>query len=63
MRILLDKIFRFGVKLCMLTGVTFLVTACYAPANPPEMYEDGYQQDQQRVEQQLSSAISSEETA
>ena len=53
MRTLLDQILRFGVKLCMLTGVTFLVTACYAPANPPEIYEDGYQQDRQQVEQQL----------
>lgn len=58
MRFLLDKIFRACIKLCMLTGVTFLVTACYAPANPPEMYDDTYRRDQQQVEQQLAQEAS-----
>lgn len=41
MRTLLDKILRAGIKVLMLTGITFTVTACYAPPptgyyNPPE---------------------------
>jgi hypothetical protein len=51
MRALLDKIIRAGIKLCMLTGVTFLVTACYAPANPPDIYGEEYKKDHDRMEQ------------
>ena len=55
MRILFDRILRMGIKLCMLTGITFLVTACYAPANPPELrQEKGYQQAQQQMDQFLA---------
>ena len=64
MRALLDKIFRAGIKLCMLTGVTFLVTACYAPANPPDIYGDEYKQDHERMEQNFQKFTSGQsETA
>ena len=53
MRTLLDKILRASIKLCLLTGVAFTVTACYAPANPPEIDNPQQQADQQQLEQQL----------
>ncbi len=53
MRTLLDKMLKVGIRLCMLTGVSFLVTACYGVMNPPQGYEDDYQTRQNRVEQQL----------
>ncbi len=55
MRNLLDKILRSGIKLCLLTGVAFTFAACYGPA-PSERYwnEPEYQQDQEKLEQQLS---------
>ena len=43
-RIIIDKLLRAGIKLCMLTGVAFTFAACYAPApgywEEPE-YEEG----------------------
>lgn len=55
MRELLDKIFRAGIKLCMLTGVAFTVTACYGvPPDKREWYNDpSYEADTQQVEQQV----------
>ena len=54
MRTFLDKILRLGIKLCMLTGVTFIFAACYGPGPREEWYNDPeYQADQQQVEQQL----------
>jgi len=35
MRKCFDKIFQSAIRLCMLTGVTFLVTACYGVAPEP----------------------------
>ena len=60
MRTLLDKILRAGIKLLMLTGITFTVTACYAPAHP-DYYNPPEQEDlEQRV---LQAARSSNEVA
>ena len=55
MRNLLDKILQAGIKLCLLTGVAFTFAACYGP--DPRGWEnepDQYQQDQQKLEQQLT---------
>ena len=52
MRILWDNILRFGIKLCMLTGVAFTFAACYAPA-PGYWEEPEYEESQQKVEQQI----------
>jgi len=38
MRRLTDKLLQGAIRICMLTGVTFLVTACYGVA--PEPYPD-----------------------
>ena len=57
MRILWDKILRFGIKLCMLTGVAFTFAACYAPA-PGSWEEPEYQEAQQQVEQQIHESAS-----
>ena len=53
-RICFDSIMRAGIKLAMLTGVAFTVTACYG--TPPGRYYDdpAYQADTQQVEQQLA---------
>ena len=53
MRTLLDKILRGSIKLCLLTGVAFTVTACYG--TPPREYynEPEYQEDTQQVEKHL----------
>ncbi|MCR5050812.1 MAG: hypothetical protein K6A36_06985 [Paludibacteraceae bacterium] len=64
-RVLIDKIFRAGIKLCMLTGVAFTVTACYGV--PPERREHWYPNEpdyenaQQKVEKQLQQAAQSED--
>ena len=63
MRYILEKILRAGVKLCMLTGVTFLVTACYGVRPEPDFYGSDYKRDQERLEQQLQSAHQADETA
>ena len=54
MRNLIDTLLRFGIKLCMLTGVACTFAACYGPA-PERRWQDvpAYQQDQQEVELQL----------
>ncbi len=57
MRTTIDKFLQLGIKLCMLTGVAFTFAACYGP--PPErrwQNEPEFQQDQQKMEQQLQSA-------
>ena len=60
MRTLLDKILRASIKLLMLTGITFTVTACYAPAHP-DYYNPPEQEDlEQRV---LQAASSTDEVA
>lgn len=60
MRILWDKILRFGIKLCMLTGVAFTFAACYAPAPGYWNYleEPEYEEAQQKVEQQIHESAS-----
>ena len=56
LRFSLDKIIRGGIKLLMLTGVAFTVTACYGVMTPPELQDnEEYQADTQKVEQQLMS--------
>lgn len=54
MRVIIDNFFRWGIKLAMLTGVTFTMTACYGVV--PNQYADDeeYQVDSQRVEQVLA---------
>ena len=47
-----DKLMRAGIKLAMLTGVAFTVTACYGV--PPRNWDnEAYEADTQQVEQQL----------
>lgn len=55
MRLLLDKILQSGIRLCMLTGIAFTVTACYAPPPyDPDMEEwTRYHEDSLKVENQL----------
>ena len=56
MRVLLDKILRSGIKLCMLTGVAFTFAACYGPA--PDYWDDPeFRHDQEQTEQQIQEAI------
>lgn len=57
MRILIDKLLRAGIKLCMLTGVAFTFAACYAPA-PGFWEEPEYEEAQQKVEQQIHESAS-----
>jgi starvation-inducible outer membrane lipoprotein len=54
-RFCFDKMMRAGIKLAMLTGVAFTVTACYGvPPERREWHDDqAYQTDTQQVEQQL----------
>ena len=54
LRFCFDKVLRTGIKMTMLTGVAFAVTACYGPVNRPENYNDPeFQTDTQQLEQQL----------
>ena len=55
MRYVLDRILRAGIKLCFLTGVSFMVTACYAPYYE-EPDNENYQKDMQQMEQQIQSS-------
>ena len=52
----MDKLFRSGIKLAMLTGVAFTVTACYgAPyTNYTEEDNDTVEAAQMQVEEQLT---------
>jgi len=47
---------RAGIRLAMLTGVAFTVTACYGvpPQNRDWLDDPAYQADTQQVEQQLA---------
>ncbi len=56
-RIIIDKLLRAGIKLCMLTGVAFTFAACYAPA-PGYWEEPEYEEAQQKVEQQIHESAS-----
>lgn len=54
LRLFIDKIFRGAIRLVMLTGVAFTVTACYGL--PPEQryydrYPDGSESQQQSADQ------------
>lgn len=60
MRTIIDKILRASIKVCLLTGVAFTVTACYGVKNPPEIDNPHRQADQQKLEQQLVQNTSSE---
>ena len=54
-RFCLDNILRAGIKLAMLTGVAFTVTACYGVPPEERRYYDNatYQEESQQLEQQL----------
>ena len=60
MRKIIDKILRASIKMCLLTGVAFTVTACYGVKNPPEIDNPSRQADQQKLEQQLVQNSSAE---
>ena len=63
MRQMIDKILRACIRVCMLTGVTFLVTACYGPRNPPQIDSPDYKNDCERVEHQLQQAATQQHAA
>lgn len=52
-----DKLLRGVIKLCMLTGVTFLVTACYGVK--PE-YSQEEEAEVAQIEQALEDSIADE---
>ncbi len=56
-RIIIDKLLRTGIKLCMLTGVAFTFAACYAPA-PGYWEEPEYRDAQRKIEQQIHESAS-----
>lgn len=61
MRNLLDKLLQGSIKLCLLTGVAFTFAACYGPPPGERWYNDPeYQDDQNKVEQQLQQVSSPE---
>ena len=49
-RVLCNRMLESVIRLCMLTGITFLGTACYAPAPPVEMLDPESPEYQQRQE-------------
>ena len=51
---IIDNIFRWSIKLAMLTGVTFTMTACYGVVPNQYAEDEEYQADTQRVEQVLA---------
>ena len=53
-RIMADKVFKGLIRLSMLTGVTFLVTACYGP-NPN--YTQEQEEEVEQIEQALEDSI------
>ena len=56
-RIIIDKLLRTGIKLCMLTGVAFTFAACYGPV-PDPMRDPEYRDAQRKVEQQIHESAS-----
>ncbi len=62
----IDKMLRSAIRLAMLTGVTFVVTACYGPPMRPDRYEPDPPQPQegeQVVQQLLNQDLPSEDAA
>ena len=41
------------IRLCMLTAVTFTVTACYAPAMPDDLNDPEWRKDQDTLEHRM----------
>jgi hypothetical protein len=60
-RFCFDQIMRAGVKLAMLTGVTFTMTACYGVVPSQYVDDETYQTDTQQMEQIL--VVEEEEVA
>lgn len=59
MRTFIDRIFKAGIKLCLLTGVAFTFAACYGPVYGPDrewLNDPDYLEDQEQAEQQLQDA-------
>lgn len=54
-----DRLLQGLVKLCMLTGVTFLVTACYGPV--PNRTEEE-EAEMAEIEQVLEDSLNNHET-
>lgn len=54
-----DRLLQGLVKLCMLTGVTFLVTACYGPV--PNRTEEE-EAEMAEIEQVLEDTLNNHET-
>ena len=51
----INRFLQSAIRLCLLTSVTFLVTACYAPAYyDPELEPDGPMTYQDQAEEQLN---------
>ena len=62
----IDRMLQGAIRLAMLTGVTFVVTACYGPPMRPDYNEPdpGMPQDgKQLVEQLLNEDAADEQTA
>jgi hypothetical protein len=60
-RFCFDKVMRASVKLAMLTGVTFTMTACYGVVPSQYADDEAYQTDTQQMEQIL--VVEEEEVA
>lgn len=54
-----DRLLQGLVKLCMLTGVTFLVTACYGPMPDRSQEEEA---EIAEIEQVLEDSLNNHET-
>lgn len=52
-----DRLMQSIIRLCMLTGVTFLVTACYGPMPERTIEED---EEIAQIEQALEDSIENE---
>jgi len=61
MRTVLDKLLRGGIRLCMLTGVAFTVTACYGTPPHDPAWEEEFQNNSLQVEQQMQNLIEEHE--
>lgn len=56
-RIMTDRLFKGLIRLSMLTGVTFLVTACYGPVPVPNEDEEA---EIAQIEQTLEDTVNHE---